>query len=313
MIAGLTLCFVTITVLVPDELGLTELSKVDGVRPLRYDVDAPLPDGHEDATVLVPGFLTGDRPVALLPRLPRLEYVQLLTAGAEAWIGRLPAELLLSTCRGAHSVSTAELMLGGLITLYRDLGEFAASQRAGKWERRRTGTLQGKRALIVGAGDVGEAIARGLRVFGASAALVGRTRRDGVHGVDELPELLGEFDIVVLVVPLTSQTTGLVDAAFLARMPDGAVLVNAARGPVVHTGALLAELESGRLRAVLDVTDPEPLPADHPLWTAPGLVLFPHEGGTCDGLEERAWRIAAEEIGRFARGEKPRNLVRGEY
>jgi len=309
----LTLWVVTITVLVPDELGMTELSKVDGVRPLRYDLDQPLPDGYADATVLVPGFLTGNRPVELLPKLPRLEYVQLLTAGAEAWIDQVPAGVLLSTCRGAHSVSTAELVLGGLITLYRDLWEFAASQRAGKWERRVTDTLQGRRALIIGAGDVGDAIARALRVFDVSTAMVGRTARDGVHGVADVPGLLGDVDIVVLVVPLTSQTTGLVDAAFLARMPDGAVLVNAARGPVVHTGALLAELESGRLRAVLDVTDPEPLPADHPLWTAPGLVLFPHQGGTCRAQFDRAWAIAAGEIGRFARGEKPHNAVRGEY
>ena len=303
----------TITVLVPDERGFAELSTVDGVRPVRYGTDGGLPQGAEQAEVLVPGFDSGVAATRLIPRLPNLKYVQLLSAGAENWVDRMPDGVLLSTCRGAHGVSTAELMVGGLIGLYREFARFAEGQRNHYWDRHSTDTVQGKRALIVGAGDVGEAIARGLRAFDAEITMVARTARDDAHGVAELPELLGSHDIVVLVVPLTAATTGLVDAAFLARMPDGAVLVNAARGPVVDTDALVAELRTGRLRAVLDVTDPEPLPADHPLWTMPGLVLFPHQGGTCTGQADRSWRIAAGEIARFANGEKPRNLVRGEY
>jgi phosphoglycerate dehydrogenase-like enzyme len=304
---------VTITVLVPDEHGVDRLSGVDGIRPLRYALDEPLPEGADEANVLVPGFLSKGRELELVPKLPGLEYVQLLSAGAELWIGQVPERILLSTCRGAHNVSTAELVVGGLIGVYREFGQFAADQRAARWNQHRTDTLQGKRALIVGAGDIGEAIATRLNLFDTATTMVGRTKRDGVHGVDELPQLLGDHHIVVVVVPLTSATTKLVDAEFLARMPDDAVLVNAARGPVVDTDALVAELDAGRLRAVLDVTDPEPLPSDHPLWRMPGLVLFPHQGGTCTGHEDRAWKIAAEEIIRFSRGERPRNLVRGEY
>jgi len=309
---------VTITVLVPTEMGLTALADVDGVEALRYQPGEPLPPGAEKATVLVPGFLSGDDVTQLLDELPDLDYVQLLTAGAERWTKILPPNIKLSICRGAHGGSTAEWVIGALLYIYREFGPFAQAQREGTWAHDwvtsgGTDTLQDKRVLIVGAGDLGEQLTRRLVTFDASATLVGRHARDGVHGIDELPDLLGEHDAVVLMVPLTSETTGMVDAEFLARMADGAILVNAARGPVVRTDALLAELNSGRLRAALDVTDPEPLPEGHPLWTAQGLFLTPHVGGSARGSEVRSWRVAAAEIARYAAGEEPKNLVHGEY
>jgi phosphoglycerate dehydrogenase-like enzyme len=309
---------VTITVLVPTELGLAALADVDGVEALRYESGRPLPPGAEKAKVLVPGFLSGDDVTRLLDELPDLDYVQLLTAGAERWTKILPTGIKLSICRGAHGGSTAEWVIGALLHIYREFGPFAQAQREGRWVHDRvtsggTDTLQDKRVLIVGAGDLGEQLTRRLVTFDASATLVGRHARAGVHGIDELPGLLGEHDVVVLMVPLTSETTGMVDAAFLARMADGAVLVNAARGPVVQTDALVAELNSGRLRAALDVTEPEPLPEGHPLWTAQGLFLTPHVGGSCRGSEVRSWRVAAAEIARYAAGEEPKNLVHGEY
>jgi phosphoglycerate dehydrogenase-like enzyme len=268
--------------------------------------------------VLVPGFLSGGAATKLLDDLPDLDFVQLLSAGAENWINRVPANVKLSICRGAHGGSTAEWVVGALLHIYREFGAFAQAQAEGKWVHDwvtsgGTDTLQGKRVLIVGAGDLGEQLVRRLDAFDATSTLVGRRARDGVRGLDELPELLGDYDAVVLMVPLTSETTGMVDAAFLARMADGAILVNAARGPVVHTDALLAELNSGRLRAALDVTDPEPLPEGHPLWTAKGLFLTPHVGGSCRGSGERSWKVAAAEIARYAAGEELKNLVHGEY
>jgi phosphoglycerate dehydrogenase-like enzyme len=309
---------VTITVLVPTEMGLTALADVHGVEALRYQPGEPLPPGAEKATVLVPGFLSGDDVTQLLDELPDLDYVQLLTAGAERWTKILPPNIKLSICRGAHGGSTAEWVIGALLYIYREFGPFAQAQREGTWAHDwvtsgGTDTLQDKRVLIVGAGDLGEQLTRRLVTFDASATLVGRHARDGVHGIDELPDLLGGHDAVVLMVPLTSETTGMVDAEFLARMADGAILVNAARGPVVRTDALLAELNSGRLRAALDVTDPEPLPEGHPLWTAQGLFLTPHVGGSVRGSEVRSWRVAAAEIARYAAGEEPKNLVHGEY
>jgi phosphoglycerate dehydrogenase-like enzyme len=294
------------------------LADVKGVRAVRYTAGEPLPPGGEKAKVLVPGFLSTDDFSTMLADLPDLDYVQLLTAGAERWIGKLPANLKLSICRGAHGGSTAEWVIGALLHIYREFGMFAEAQREGHWAHDwntggGTDTLQDKRVLIVGAGDLGDQLTRRLVTFDATATLVGRHARDGVHGIDELPELLGGYDVVVLMVPLTSQTTGMVDAAFLAHMADGAILVNAARGAVVRTDALVAELNSGRLRAALDVTDPEPLPDGHPLWTAKGLFLTPHVGGTCRGADERSWRVAAAEIARYAAGEELKNLVHGEY
>ncbi|RKT57148.1 2-hydroxyacid dehydrogenase [Saccharothrix australiensis] len=303
----------TLTVLVPDDLGLAVLSDVEGVRAVRYSVDEELPPEAADAEVLVPKFLQHTDPRDFFGKLPNLRLVQLLSAGAERFIGTVPDGVLLSTCRGAHGGSTAEWAVGALLAIYRDFPVFERARLERRWDYHLTETLQGKKALVVGAGDLGRQFRRRLEPFDATATLVGRTARDGVHGMDELPGLLGEYDIVLVVVPLTPETTGMVDADFLARMKDGAILVNAARGAVVDTDALVAELVSGRLRAALDVTDPEPLPEDHPLWTAPGLFLTPHVAGSCTGHAARAYAVVAAEVARFARGEEPHNLVRGDY
>lgn len=280
---------------------------------LSYDLDTSLDERQRAAEVLVPPFLSAGNAKPLLDQLPNLRLIQLLTAGAEAWIGKVPEGVALSSCRGAHGGSTAEWVLAVLLGIYRELEEFAAERAARVWDQHRTETMQDKRMLVVGAGDLGGQLQRRFDAFDAHTTLVGTTAREGVHGIDELPALLPEHDATILVVPLTAATRGMVDAAFLAAMPDGAVLVNAARGPVVRTDDLVAELRSGRLRAALDVTDPEPLPPEHPLWTAPNLVLTPHVGGSATGATRRSWRIAAAEIGRFAAGKTPRNLVGDEY
>ncbi|GAB3431743.1 2-hydroxyacid dehydrogenase [Actinophytocola sediminis] len=300
----------TITVLVPDDEGVAALAGIDGITVVRYDPERPLPT---DADVLVPSFLSEVDPAVYVAQLPSLRLIQLQTTGAENWVGRIPERVLLSTARGAHGGSTAEWALGALIAVYRELIPFEWARQARDWTRRPTDTLQDKRVLVLGAGDLGQRMRRRLEAGDATATLVGTRARAGVHGIDEVPDLLGEHDAVVLMVPLTARTTGLVDAEFLARMPDGAVLVNAARGKVVHTEALLAELTSGRLLAALDVTDPEPLPADHPLWTAPGLLLTPHVAGSVFDVRRRAYAVVAEEVARFASGARPANLVHGEY
>jgi phosphoglycerate dehydrogenase-like enzyme len=304
---------VTFTVLVPDDLGVRVLSDVEGVRAVKYEVGAPLPPEAAHAEVLVPKFLQSTDPSEFFAQLPKLRLVQLLSAGAERFIGTVPDGVVLSTCRGAHGGSTAEWAIGALLAIYRDFPVFERARRERRWDYHVTDTLQGKRVLVVGAGDLGEQFRRRLLPFDASATLVGRTARDGVHGMDELPDLLPDYDAVLVVVPLTDETAGMVDAEFLSRMKDGAILVNAARGPVVDTDALVAELSSGRLRAALDVTEPEPLPSDHPLWTVPGLFLTPHVAGSCTGHAERAYAVVASEVARFVRGEEPRNVVRGAY
>lgn len=299
-----------ITVLIPEDEGMTALTGVDGVHPVKYEPGLPLPAAAAEAEVLVPGFGVTEQ---VLAELPNLRLIQLRSAGAEEWIDIVPHGVLLSTCRGAHGGSTAEWVVATLLALYRELPDFQAAHAEGVWRPHGTDTLQGSRVVIVGAGDVGRQLERRLVPFDVRVTMVGMTAREGVHGVDELPSLLDGADAAVLLVPLTSKTRGLVDAGFLAAMSDGAVLVNAARGPVVDTDALLDELRPRRLRAILDVTDPEPLPAGHPLWTAPNVMITPHTGGFVKGRLARSYAVVARELARYAGGELPENLVHGEY
>ncbi len=300
---------VDIRVLVAHDEGVAALADIPGVTASVYDPDGELPP----ADVLVPPFLASAGAVGLASRVPELRLVQLLTAGAEMWVGRLPDGVALSDCRGAHGGPTAEWIVGVMLAVYRELPAFVRRQDEARWDQHVTGQLAGKKVLIVGAGDVAEHTVRRLAPFEVETTLVGRRARDGVHGIDEVRDLLPHHDACVVIVPLTDDTRGLVDAAFLAAMPDGALLVNAARGPVADTAALTAELAAGRLLAAVDVTDPEPLPADHPLWKAPGLLLTPHVGGSVPGALNRGYRVAAEQIAAFARGEKPPNLVENGY
>jgi D-3-phosphoglycerate dehydrogenase len=200
----------------------------------------------------------------------------------------------------------AEWVVGALLG---DAYGQLVSARTRRWSDAQPRELQGTTVLIVGFGSIGRALKRRLEPFGVAVLGVARHARDGVHGSGELPALVGQADAVVVLAPLTPETRGLVDAALLARMRDGALLVNAGRGGVVDTAALLAELRSGRLRAVLDVVDPEPLPDDHPLWNE-ALAITPHNAGDTAAADERAVRFGAEQLARFARGEPLDNIVR---
>lgn len=251
----------------------------------------------------------------VLAELPALEVVQLVSAGADAFVGRLPSSVVLCDARGVHGGSTSEWVLAVVLATLRDLPRFVRAQDERRWDYTFTGELAGKRVLVIGAGDVGGQIRRKLLTFDAEVTLVARRARPAsgadpaVHSVGELPELLPAADIVVLVVPLTEATRGLVDAAFLARMPTGALLVNGARGPVVDTDALVAELAAGRLRAALDVTEPEPLPPEHPLWQVPGLLLTPHVAGSVHGFPARAYALVRQQLERWVAGQPLLNQV----
>ncbi|MFT4111098.1 NAD(P)-dependent oxidoreductase [Propionicimonas sp.] len=183
------------------------------------------------------------------------------------------------------------------------------AQRRARWHNPELPSLADRRVLLVGAGSLAGAIAERLRPFEVELTIVARTARDGVHGVDELPVLLPDADIVVLAVPGSAQTHHLLDAGGLAALPDGALVVNVARGGVVDTAALLAELESGRLRAALDVTDPEPLPADHPLWHAPHTIITAHQGGNSDATYSRVAALLRRQLEHLLAGEPLENVV----
>ncbi|TFV89705.1 phosphoglycerate dehydrogenase [Blastococcus sp. CT_GayMR20] len=244
-----------------------------------------------------------------LEALPRLKLVQLLSAGAELFVDRLPDGVLLCNARGAHTPSTAEWAVTATLAVLRGIPFFVREQEAGRWTFGTHSSLVGARVLLVGAGDIAQAIGRMMAGFDVELTYVGRSAREGVHSTAELPELLPQADVVIVIVPVTPETTGMVDAGFLAAMKDGALLVNAARGVVVDTGALLAELSSGRLRAALDVTDPEPLPAGHPLWSAPGLLLTPHVGGAVPETNARAAAAVVAQVTRLLAGEPPADVV----
>lgn len=246
-----------------------------------------------------------------LAGLPRLRLVQLLSAGAERFVGRLPEGVLLCNARGAHTPSTAEWAVTATLAAQRGIPFFVREQDAGRWSPATYSSLVGARVLIVGAGDIGTTIGRMLAGFDVQLTYVARYSRDGVRSTAELPELLPRADVVIVIVPVTPETTGLVDAEFLAAMPDGALLVNAARGVVVDTDALLAELTAGRLRAALDVTEPEPLPEGHPLWSAPGLLLTPHVAGAVPDTNARAAAAVTDQLARALAGQPLVNVVDG--
>jgi phosphoglycerate dehydrogenase-like enzyme len=214
-----------------------------------------------------PAFGANSQPVRRAATMPRLRVVQLMSAGADSWVGRIPHGVSLCDGRGVHDSAVAEWVAAAVLSHLRGFPRFVRAQSQRRWDHGPTDELAGKRVLIVGSGSIGSALAARLEPFEVELTHVARRARPGIHAVDELRNLLPDADVVVLLVPLTPETTGMVDARFLARMPDGALLVNAARGPVVDTNALLDEIRAGRLRAALDVTDPEPLPPDNPLWT----------------------------------------------
>ena len=206
--------------------------------------------------------------------------VQAQTAGVDRLLADLPAGATLCNARGVHDASTAEWVVAVMLAALREFFAVRPRPAAGRWNYHFTDCLAGKTVLIVGYGSIGAAVERRLAGFEVQVVRVARTARPGVATVSDLPRLLPGADVVVLLAPVTPETIGMADAAFLGRMKDGALLVNAARGSLLRTDALVAELRQGRLRAALDVTDPEPLPAGHPLWTLPGVFITPHEAAS---------------------------------
>ncbi|MFF4018480.1 2-hydroxyacid dehydrogenase [Streptomyces sp. NPDC001843] len=302
----------------PDEIeGLPE-----GLNYLFWDGgeegDQEFPgDPAECAVYVVPYMKRWSVKVRPLEHLRHVQVIQTLTAGVDDITARLSSivpGVRLCNARGVHEASTAELALTLILASLRGIPDFVRAQEQGLWQSGFRPALADKNVLIVGYGAIGAAIEDRLAPFElARVARVARssrtTARGPVHPLTELPSLLPEADVVVLSTPLTEATLGLVDADFLALMKDGALLVNVARGPVVDTKALLTELDSGRITAALDVTDPEPLPPAHPLWRAPGVLISPHVGGPTSAFLPRAQRLLADQLRRFVNREPLRNVI----
>ena len=294
----------------PSASWVRAVGAVDGARFVVWDATAPLPDPAPH--VVVPPYVATPDLSALRPG-SGTRLVQLMTIGYDGVPEQLPAGVALSNAAGVHEASTAELAVGLAIASLRGVDDSVRAMPTGEWAARRRTSLADRKVLVVGWGGVGRAVAARLAPFEVEVTAVGTRARvqDGVavHACDELPDLLPGHDVVVLACPLTERTRGLVGAGFLAAMPDGALLVNVARGPVVDTAALLAAVSTGRLRAALDVTDPEPLPAAHPLWSAPGVLITPHVGGNTTAFRPRMVRLLREQAVRLLAGEEPLNVV----
>ncbi|NSC24076.1 2-hydroxyacid dehydrogenase [Streptomyces albus subsp. chlorinus] len=286
-------------------------------------------DPADCAFYVVPYYLGAEVAVRPLARMTGVRVVQTLTAGIDhiaSAIPRLPTGTRVCNARGVHDASTAELALALTLGALRDLPGWVRAQDRGEWLTGFRPALADRTVLIVGYGAVGEAVERRLLPFEVAAVhRVARSARTAplgpVRPLSEIDGLLPLADVVIVTTPLTEETRGLVDAGFLARMKDGALLVNVGRGPVVDTRALLAETGTpasapgaddgvpGRLRAALDVTDPEPLPKDHPLWRSPGVLITPHVGGPSSAFAPRARRLVGEQLRRWAAGEELLNTV----
>ena len=265
-------------------------------------------------------MVVGDTPTAataFFAGVGGLKVIQALSAGVDSLVGHVPAGVTLCDAAGAYDDAVAEWVLMVILAAQRDLLTYVDAHRTATWQRggpvRASDELTGSTALIIGYGSIGRAVGRRLAACGMKVLRVARHARPGVAEIADVPELLPQADVVVLLVPLTEATRGMVDQQFLARMATGTLLVNAARGAIVDTAALLGELEAGRLRAALDVTDPEPLPDAHPLWSAPGVIITPHVAGTTHQSRLRAWSLAAAQVSRYRRGVPLRNVVSDGY
>jgi phosphoglycerate dehydrogenase-like enzyme len=272
------------------------------------------------------------RNTRIVPHLRGVKLVLSMMAGTE-WIpAAMGPHVTICNARGAHNISTAEWTLSAILAMLKHFPLFLEIQGSGEWKRRFEATreyemitadtkqhyppvmleeLTGKSVLLVGYGSIGRDIERMLAPFHVELIRIARTARENpkVHAVSELDSLLPKAQVVVLILPATAESRWLIDASRLGLMKQGALLVNAARGPIVNTDALVQALQSGRIRAALDVTDPEPLPMDHPLWKCPNLLITPHVGGSSPEFARRSLKIAADELRRYMAGEPLRNVV----
>lgn len=312
---------------VPTAAFAAAVGAVDGVDVRVWDLAGDAPDAT-DATDATggpggPSYVVVPHPIpagglARVTALPGLEVIQLLLAGYEHVAPQVPPGVLLCNAAGVHDDATAEHALTLILAAQRALPELVRAQDRGEWiERPRQAGLADRRVMVLGYGRIGRAIAARLAPFRVALTAVASSPRDGddlverVYGVRDLPVLLPHQDVVVVITPLTAATEHLVDAAFLARLPEGALLVNVSRGRVVDTDALLAAARAGRIRAALDVTDPEPLPAQHPLFSMPGVLITPHVAAVTDAFFPRAADLVRRQLQRLRARGAPDNVVVG--
>ncbi|MBG6083592.1 NAD(P)-dependent oxidoreductase [Zhihengliuella flava] len=286
----------------------------DGVTAGVWDLrSAPVGVELEDIEAVIMPYAQPGITFGRVRQAPHLRLVQLQSTGYDGVVEAVGADVAVASAAGVHAAGTAELALALILAAQRGLPDFVRNQGHRHWAPARYAGLADRRVGVVGAGGIGEEICRRLEPFEVEivrfASQARTDDRGRIHGIDELGDVAPSLDIIVLIVPLTAATYGLLDAAMLARLPDGALVVNVARGPVVDTAALTQEVASGRLRCALDVVDPEPLGADHELWDLPGALIAPHVGGNSGAFEPRIRDLIKRQVALLAAGHVPENLV----
>ncbi|MDZ8200553.1 2-hydroxyacid dehydrogenase [Microbacterium sp. SSW1-59] len=302
-----------LVVSVPTERLATDIRPLpDGVEVVIWPMDGPAPQNRFD--MVVPPYMSMK---SVLDHLAGIEVglVQSQSIGYEGVADLLPAGMRFANASSVHETSTAELAVGLAIAAQRGIDRFARTQAHGRWEPFVAPSLADRRVMLLGYGGVGKAIAARLAGFEVEIVPVASRARteDGlrVHDVDDLPDLLPTTDIVITSLPGGASTHHIIDDAFLTALPDDALVVNVGRGPLIDTDALVDHITRGRIRAALDVTDPEPLPTGHPLWTLPGVLIVPHVGGASTAMTPRISRLVRTQIERLVAGEEPLNVVFG--
>lgn len=295
--------------------------------PQRRELE-PLPEGVElvfepdaEVEVVVFGPELAPGAAAMFKQLPKLRVVQSTSAGVDSLLPLVPEGVVVCGASGAYDIAVSEWIVATLLALRWRLPQFYELQQRAEWDANAadwittgpspTGPrddLEGATVLILGHGSIGRVLAERLAPFGVHTVGIARHARSDAEPPEALPRLLPKADVVVLLAPLTPETRGIVDARFLAQMKEGALLINAARGAIVDTDALLDALRAGHIRAALDVTDPEPLPPGHPLWRAPNVLITPHIAGSVTRWRERAYRLAGEQLRRYVAGEPLLNV-----
>ncbi|MGF6824219.1 phosphoglycerate dehydrogenase-like enzyme [Microbacterium sp. ZKA21] len=288
-----------------------------GVEVLVWDMQGPAPREHLD--IVVPPYMNTGEALGALAGVD-VDLVQGQMIGYESVIDKIPAGARFANAATVHETATGEQALALALAAQRRIPEFVRSQDRGAWERLWSPGLADRRVLLIGFGGVGQAVAARLAGFEVDLTVVARSARTvehdslgtvDVHAIEELPALLPDAEIVILGLPYTPETRHVIDDAALSALPDGALIVNVGRGGLVDTDALVDHARRGRIRAAIDVVDPEPLPDGHPLWSLDGILIAPHVGGSSDAMHPRIARVVRTQIERMRAGEPPINLVRG--
>jgi len=266
-------------------------------------------DTLDDITIYVPTYAVGRPALELTRRMPNLKILQMPNAGYEDALEFTRPGMTLCNGKGIHDASTSELAVGLAIASLRGFPDFVRNQDKGAWVHKHQQTINDKRIALIGYGSIGKAIAIILAGFDVTVVPFSRSGSDGSQKISELDAQLPTFDIVILILPLNDESRKMFDKRRLGLLKDGALVVNVARGGIIDTDALVAELNSGRITAALDVTDPEPLPENHPLWRAPGLLISPHVGGNTPAFAPRARRLIESQLRRLAAGERLENVI----